>query len=276
MAASTLTPALFAFIACRVPLPVPVWCFLGLGAVVALLLNAGIANIWSIGDGRTLRKRVLERFGSQGLAPDAWGGAFVGFSPHPFPRVYDGNYIWDVGFMIPAGERLVYWGEETRFALRRDQTSQIRLGPGHPAWWPSQRLYVTWNDEEKGTTGTFNIVPADSASLRKAYEETATLAERLQAWHSGAALSTPLPSELGSLSSPTLQEVTCLSPRQLGMVRTHLMGSLFVALIALLVSGLFGFFEAGRGWAIFYTIFAAIFAGVALRLPYAFYRDRPA
>jgi len=272
----TFTPAFVAFIAIHVRLPVPLWCVLAVGVVATLLLTAWMGNVGPAGDGRTLKKRVLERLSSQGMAPDAWGGVFVGFSPYPFPRVYDGNYIWDVGFLIPAGDRLCYWGEETRFALRREQISQIRLGPGHPAWWPTHRLYIAWKDIEKGTSGTFNFVTADSVSIRKMYAETAALAERLQVWHRESSLPSGIPSELASLAPPALGEVTCLSPRQLVTARSYWWGSLYVALLAGLVAMLFGLFEAGGGWGVAYTMFVAIFTAIASLVPYTLYRDRPA
>jgi hypothetical protein len=276
LAASTLTPALVAFIATRVRLSVPLWCVLVLGLLATFLLTAWISNVGSVWGGHTLKKRILERMKSQGLAPDAWGGIFVGFSPHPFPRVYDGNCMWDVGFLIPAGDRVCFWGEETRFALRRHQISQIRLRPGHASWWPSHRLYITWKDEEKGTGGTFNLVPADSSSLGKMYAETAALAERLQGWHCGTSFPSGIPAALETLASPALGEVTCVSPRLFGSAGVHVMGSIYVALAALLVAMLFGLFEAAGGWGVSYTMGVAILNTIATNLPCTRYRDRPA
>ncbi len=276
IAISTVTPALVAFVATRVHLPVPLWSVLAFGFLATLLLALWITNVGGMWGGLALKRRTLERMRSQGLAPDTWGGIFVGLSPDPFPRLYETNFMWDVGFLIPVGDQLCYLGEETRFALRREQITNIRLGPGHPSWRPTQRAYITWKDKEKGTSGTLNLVPADSRSIRKLFVETAALKERLQAWHRGSSPSVGIPFQPGSLASPAIGAVTCLSPRQLGTARSYLTNSLFWALIALLVGTLFGLLETPREWGILYTISVALFVAIGSRVPYSLYCDRPA
>ena len=66
------------------------------------------------------------------------------------------------------------------------------------------------------------------------------------------------PFPAGSLASPAIGAVTCLSPRQLGTARSYLTNSLFWALIALLVGTLFGLLETPREWGILYTISVAL------------------
>jgi hypothetical protein len=72
-----------------------------------------------------------------------------------------------------------------------------------------------------------------------------------------------------------VSSVTCLSPRQFGKARSLFAGAVLVALMALLVAMIFGLFDADTGWGIAYTVFTAVLAATASRLPYTFYRDRP-
>jgi Zn-dependent protease with chaperone function len=200
-AVSILTPALVAFVATQFHWPLPLWSILTSGFLATIMLALWITNTGPAWGSLKLKRKILERMRNQGLAPDAWGGVFVGFSPDPFPRLYELNYAWDAGFLVIAGDRLCYLGEETRFALRRDQITKIRPGPGHPSWWPSQRIYISWKDEEKRVTGTFNFVTKDSPSMRKAFVDTVALGERLQTWYRESSLAAGTPSEITDLGS---------------------------------------------------------------------------
>lgn len=274
IAVSTLAPALIAWIAARVRLPAPLWSELALGLLITLLLASWVTNVGPMWDGLLLKKRLLERMKRQGLDPEAWGGVFVGFSPDACPRLYETSFNWDVGFLACVGDRLCYWGEEARFALLRGQVSGIGLGPGPVSWWPTRRVYVKWHDEAKGTSGTLSFGTADSRSLKKLFGETASLAEKLQAWHRASSWPARLPPELASLESPAFGVVTSVSPRQFGTVRSYLNSALLVSLVALLVGMLFGLGATPDGWGILYTISVAVVVGSAVRLPYSLRRGR--
>ncbi|MGO9271696.1 MAG: M48 family metalloprotease [Terriglobia bacterium] len=275
IAASTVVPAFAALIGAHLHSSVPRWGVLATGLLVTAGLSLYISNIGPTWGDRALKQQVLERTNRSGLAANFHDAVFVGLSPHSLLRLYETNYDWDVGFVILAGDRFCYCGEETSFALGRDQITSISLGPGFVSWWPTRRVYVNWRDEA-GANGTFNLRPVDSATARKSVAAASALARRLEGWRESPPLSAGLSAELAGLPNPTIGEVTSLSPRQLGSLRSYLSNSAVTAILACVVGVLFGLLETPHAWGILYTVAAALLVGVGRLLPYSLYRERPA
>jgi hypothetical protein len=127
------------------------------------------------------------------------------------PRIYDGNATWDIGYLFFRSDRLCYCGEETRFALRQNQITAIRLGDGTPSLLPSKRIFVAWKDEERNACGVFNVSCGNANSTFHANRLTADLATRLQAWWKTAPVTRPLPAQLAELSAPQIRAITSQS-----------------------------------------------------------------
>ena len=182
------------------------------GTLVAFLL-------FSIYSPRFPRSDIVEplnkKLASQGIQAAAWSGVFVGFAPAAAPRIYEGNSNWDIGYLFLRSDRLCYCGEETRFALRQDQISAIKLSDGLPSLVSAKKIYVAWKDDERGTCGVFNMGSGGKLeSTLHANKLTAELAQRLQAWWKTSPVARPLPPQLAELHSPEVRAVTSQNPAQ--------------------------------------------------------------
>ncbi len=169
---------------------------LAVGAAAPAVLYVLLVNVLACAGGEDLRRGVLAKLRAEGIDPAE--AVFVSFAPGDEPMIYDGFGQWDVGCLFPAADRLVYVGEQTRFALTRAQVVDIRLGPALPGWVQARRVYVTWQDETTGACSTFAVWPGDARSIRHIRRGAAALADRLAAWHAGEGPKPPaLPSDLG-------------------------------------------------------------------------------
>jgi Zn-dependent protease with chaperone function len=179
------------------------------------------------------------KFSNEGVLADAWDGVFVGFSPAAAPRNYEQNSNWDLGCLFIRSDRLCYWGEETKFALRPDQITAITLAPGMPGLLPPWRIYLAWKDEELGTTGVFNIGCINGASTLRLRKQSSRLAERLKSWWKTAPSVRPLPGPLATLRSPQIGAVTGAVPHfKPGKVFNELFLTTVFALVGAVLCGL--------------------------------------
>ena len=76
------------------------------GRVFALALAAGlIVAVWALNvvptwGFRELERDLCTRLERNGIAVREWGGTFMGLALGEHPRVYEGNYSWDIGFLF--------------------------------------------------------------------------------------------------------------------------------------------------------------------------------
>ncbi|MGC1630219.1 MAG: M48 family metalloprotease [Candidatus Acidiferrales bacterium] len=176
--------------------------------------------------GSKLESQLRTRLQEQSAPPALQKGLFVSFAPHSAPRIYESNWAWDVGFLATSADRLYYWGEETRFGLRRDQITRVSLGPGSLGWFKTFSAYVTWSDDS-GTSRTFNLRPFRPASVLAMARNTKKLTEELDRWHrgiplsDGSLLSTQATNSTpeGAFDAPSIGLVTSASPRALASGR---------------------------------------------------------
>lgn len=153
------------------------------GMALSLLLRTASSKVVSCWSYRKLRRKI----GATVQIAEREGVMFMGLSPEPRPLVYDGNWDWDAGFMALSKDRLDYQGEQARFTLRRDQVSEIHVGPGAPQWDDPQWVYLGWRDAESGRAGTFPLIlPRDRSPWRHA-AEVRRLYRALVAWKSDTA-----------------------------------------------------------------------------------------
>lgn len=181
------------------------WLGMILGAIATVGVMLAVLNWIPLLGYRNLEQQLRERLQNQGLSIDAWGGRFVGLSPGANPRIYEGFYNWDLGFVWWVGDRLYYAGEQTRFCLRADQITQIQRRPGTQGWWRSPTVGLYWQDGEQA--GVFTLVPTAVRSLRQIPPAVRQFQRDLEAWQSQPTPA-PLPEELGSWTIPQIGEVT--------------------------------------------------------------------
>jgi Zn-dependent protease with chaperone function len=215
----------------------------GFGLTVACCLI--VFNFLPFVGGSKLESQLRARLQRQNAPPALQSGSFVSFAPHSAPRIYESNWAWDVGFIATSADRLYYWGEETRFALRRDQITRISLGPGPRGWFKTFSAYVTWNDDS-GMSHIFNLRPFRPASVLAMTRNTKNLTEELDRWHRGISLSNgsllstqaASPTPEVAFDAPSVGHVTSISPRTLAsgplLVRIFLLDTFIAAGVAIL------------------------------------------
>jgi len=185
----------------------------GFAAAFGAYLTVG--NFVPVRKYRGLVGPLKAKLQSEGVQADAWNGVMVGLAPGPVPRLYEGQSHWDLGFLFFRADRICYWGEETHFALRRDQVISTKLGPSTPSLLRLHRVYIAWRDMERSTCGVLSLGCATPDTALKLDARTQDLFARLMQWHATSSASKPLPAPLDSLSAPEFGSVTGISPSTL-------------------------------------------------------------
>jgi Zn-dependent protease with chaperone function len=152
-----------------------------LGLLVTLAADLALLNFLPM---RGLKK--MEQLLRRKLRRESTGrienhSLFVGLAPDSGPRVYEGNWAWDLGFMILTPELLSYQGEESEFSLARGDISLIYLGPGPTGWFTTPSVYIAWRDSA-GQEAVFNLRPLGASSMAQMAVKTRQLADDLQNW----------------------------------------------------------------------------------------------
>jgi len=162
--------------------------------------------------GPQLARKMTARAETEGTIPREilHGGAstFVGLSPGPAPRIFEGNYSWDAGFLFFCGDRLCYVGEETRFSLRRDQIVAVQLGPGMPGWFRARGLYIVWRESPSSSSVIFNVRPLAVRSVLAMNRSVRRLAKQFESWRSGSNPNAISSASCEQLPPPEVRAVT--------------------------------------------------------------------
>jgi Zn-dependent protease with chaperone function len=198
------------------------WVAYGVGLLMTIAVELVLANFLPlIGNGK-LERRLREKLEKQ-FAPQKFrDGLIVGMSPDASPRIYEGNWSWDSGFLTITGDRLDYQGEEAQFSVGRDEMESIALGSGPVGWWQSPSLYVTWQDAA-AQKHVCNVRVLRARSMRQMARKTRLLAREMQDWSRGIQLpvGSLLAREEPRLHSDKIPgttvfgQVTSMSPRKL-------------------------------------------------------------
>jgi Zn-dependent protease with chaperone function len=244
----------------------------GLAATLALYLTAW--NYVGLRGYGALRRRLRQKLERESAQPGSGEALFAGFAPARLPRIYEGLYDWDMGFLSIEDDHLAYLGEQVRFALRRDQVTAVRLGAGGPGWLRAPRIYVTWHDEIQATDRTFNLRAAEARSMRQLGRDARSLAKRLQAWQQQPSIAVATPSTPDDLGTPEIGEVTSLPPHAWFNPRSIIRSLLVVGVLAAGVSVLLGLpFDLEQGGAGWCVVGIACVAGIFQWWPYLVYRE---
>lgn len=231
------------------------WIGLGLTptlylATVGLLATSGFGG---------LRRRLGQRLRNQGMDPTSLGGIFVGLTPERAPRYYEGFSNWDVGFLGFTQDRLIYLGEQARFALAPDQITEIQLVRGLPGWWRMPRLCIQWHDRQQGTAGSFTLHPAHVPTLWQYDSAMKILHQQVQHWWQQAETFAPTPPEVAGLTAPELGAVTSVSPQEIAALNRFLNGLAPLALLAIAAGISFQLTASQTGYVLLVAMFNSIF-----------------
>jgi Zn-dependent protease with chaperone function len=234
-----------------------------------------------------------KKFSDDGVRISEWGGIHVGYASSAAPRTFEGTYNWDLGYLFLRSDRICFWGEETQFALLREQITAIKLAPGAPGFHPVKRIFIAWSDSERSTCGVFNICYRTPTTVYQANLKTAELAQRLQIWWQTPAPVRPLPPLLANLHSPELPSVTSAIPGS-ALKGAKMLKELFLmGILAAITAALFGlpfhliafltspalvrlglptFHSPGVGW---YAVALSVLVRWLIVIPVLRYKDQP-
>lgn len=207
LASASIIPAVAVWAIRELGRPMDGWLVCCAAFLPTAAISLLVQNFFPFIGQDSLETGLWRRAQKEGAEPEAWRGVFAGLSPGAVPRLYEANYSWDVGFLFLAGDRLCYWGEEVRFALRREQICAVALGPGIQGWLRAPRVYVTWCNEAGGKE-VFSVSVANTHSVLQTRRANRKLAEHMEGWRLGQPGLEPVPQPLLELPSPSIGAVT--------------------------------------------------------------------
>ena len=235
-----------------------------------LVTNYGVS--WG---GAELSRRLRGKLKREGTPIDDSNAVFVGLSPGASLCGYDFSYDWDVGCLFFTRERMCYFGDDTRFALAREQVAAIRLAEAAPGWWQPRRIHVIWKNASDCEERVLSLRPAGARSLRQSDGGVEELEKKFKSWLAHPSPSTgPSQPLLGELSGPSLDEARGVLVRRranlLWFVLSVTVAGLIALGICLLLDLPFDMIRGDEGWAVvFLTGSGAAFQ----MLPYVRHRE---
>jgi Zn-dependent protease with chaperone function len=220
------------------------WLVYAFGLLLTLAIDWLLLDRLPMLNTSQLERRLREKCRAQNQNVSECTGAFVGLAPDSSPRIYEGNWTWDIGFLSLAPDELCYWGEESKFVLRRDQITSISLGPGPAGWLHAPSIYFSWRDSA-GNAGTFNIRALSQTSIREMGVKTRFLMRDLENWLNRAPAAAnpflPLTGAVNGITqAPAFGQVTGTSPRTLVRGRMLFRDLAFNSFLAFAVVVMFG------------------------------------
>jgi hypothetical protein len=124
-------------------------------------------------------KSLLEK---RGLSDVVDKGTFVALSPAGETQKYEEYLFWDAGVLWLTKEELYYSGEQTEFAIKREQVRNISVRKTRPQWLAEKALYLEWQEDQDTPLRTVHFLAIGASSVlssRRAIESQKT---RFDAW----------------------------------------------------------------------------------------------
>jgi Zn-dependent protease with chaperone function len=176
--------------------------------------------VWSFGISLILRNRIVfwgypsvcrrlkMKLDKRGLGDVARHGSLVGLAPAAESRKYEGYSFWDMGVLWLTKEKLYYIGEQSEFALEREQVNEVYSCDTAPEWVAEKSLYICWKDFPEGPKKTLHFVATGEVSVTKARHAIDELQTRLQAWMQQSEDFPAASPALESVGLPSFPEIT--------------------------------------------------------------------
>ncbi len=226
------------------------------------LLVAAYASLMGYGN---LRTNLRERMTKKGITLGAQF-RFTGIVPEPFPRNYDNNNVWDVGFMGLEQGALVFHGDKAAFAIPRDNIVSIKRGQSSPGWFNVPEIYITWSDGSD--EHIFHLHSLEGNSMLSIAGRSRLLLEELLEWHRGTG-KTGQGTDATTLGLPVFPDVKGQHPRRSASAKN------FVATLLLTACAVFGLaallrLDSSASW---YGVAMAAWCLLLGNLPLWRYRD---
>jgi Zn-dependent protease with chaperone function len=249
------------------------WAAYAVGWIVSLAFSLVVRDRLQSWEAPRMRRHLREKMERSGADPATWGGRFVGLSPHAAPRSYESMSVWDIGYVFVYPDRICYWGEEARFALRRNQITSICVATGPPGWFHPQSIYVSWREKEN--TGTFNLRVGDVSNVQEMGRQTRLFAERLQGWIERPPFHRDLPPALAKLGVPRFGEVTGALPTAGSKPRALFGTTILLWIVSWAVCVMFGLPVLGLTYPLIYISILLSSAAGSLALRHAMWAALP-
>src|SRR5690242_5455606 len=160
------------------------WFAYGMGLALTFSATLLLVNFAAPAGFIALERQLREKYERSGVRPEICDGLFVGLAPHALPRLYEGNWTWDLGLLCLTPEYLCYRGEETQFILRREEITGIVVGPGALGWIKAATAKISWRNPA-GEEQSFRISTPAAGSMRQIARSSIRLARDLDLWHRG-------------------------------------------------------------------------------------------
>jgi len=193
------------------------WFADGMGLALTFSATLLLVNFAAPDGFVALERQLREKCEKSGVRPEICDGLFVGLAPHAQPRLYEGNWTWDVGLLCLTPAYLCYLGEETHFVLRREEITRISVGPGALGWFKAATANISWRNAA-GEERSFRISAVAAGSLRQIARSSIRLARDIEAWHQGLP---PAPDPILAPASPDSGLAGSLGSLNFGAVTNH-------------------------------------------------------
>jgi Zn-dependent protease with chaperone function len=183
------------------------------GAIFTYLFFLAIRN-FVVGKGfGSIERRMRAQVKARDPQRAEGDGLFVGLAPADEQRRYEQFPFWDVGLLSIAGDRMVYLGQETSFALNRDQIRKVRLDIVEPLFIPRKCVYVDWRDEGSVALHTFYLMLPRCRSVLQSRRRTAALAARIDSWSREAVVNDSSSIRPDESPAPAFGAITSAKPK---------------------------------------------------------------
>lgn len=161
-------------------------------------------SFWGHGPLSRELKAKLEKRGFDELAR---AGTLVGLAPAATTRKYYGYSFWDAGVLWLTADKLYYIGEQTEFALQRDQVTGVYSRNTNAEWFSEKSLFLQWQNDSEANTQTLHFVALGEKSVRKARRAIASLQKRVEAWMQGSENFPAASPEFESIAGPAFPRI---------------------------------------------------------------------
>lgn len=238
------------------------------GAFLTLAGAIGVSGYLSQMGALSFEARLAARLERKGIRPSDLNASFVSFSPDDLPRIYEGYFNTDIGFLALTGHRLCFLGDAGSFAIPRTCVASVRLGRRRPGWYNARPIVIEWRDSENAEPAKlFCVAPYDIGHSVRSAAAAKSLMQRIKAWIDGEGSAVPVSEFLAALPLPDVAAPTSSVLRLTRqMVFTTLMRQLVVALLLSMLTGLFlSIAEAGPG---FYAVLTSVVAHLLYLVPF--------
>jgi Zn-dependent protease with chaperone function len=181
------------------------------GVLLPFALYVAAINYLSVAGNAKLETRLRDRLRRTNAAGGGAGGICVSFSPNAVPRLYGGNYAWDIGILYFGPEAIAYVGEEIQFGLKRDGIIEVKVLQGMPSWVRTRAVQIRWHDTKANRYGAFLLRLIAVRSVEEQSRLAEALAAEISCWREGtrATTETPVGQEL---AAPVQGEVSSTPP----------------------------------------------------------------